>query len=125
MYRVSPLTYITAAMASSGIAGVSITCARNEIVQMDPPIGMTCESYLSAYLQDAGGTLLNPTDMHQCQLCPVSTTDDVLATLGIYATDGWRNLGISLVYTAVNIAGALLLYWLFRVPKSPRPGVRS
>lgn len=104
-------------MISTGVSGVDVVCAANEIIKFDPPSGQNCGSYLKEYTDYAGGTLLNPSAQQQCQFCPVSKTETVLAELGIFFEDRWRSLGISLAYSVVNVLGALLLYWLFRVPK--------
>jgi ABC-type multidrug transport system permease subunit len=120
MYRVSPVTYLVSAMVSTGVAGVNVVCAANEIVRFNPPSGQTCSSYLKAYMSYMGGTLLNPSATEQCEFCRSADTDSVLASRSIYFEDRWRNFGISLIYSAVNVVGALCLYYLFRVPKGPR-----
>ncbi|KAL8792682.1 MAG: hypothetical protein Q9195_004742 [Heterodermia aff. obscurata] len=120
MYRSTPITYFINAMVSTGIAGVSVNCSAEEIVRFDPPLGQTCGSYLQDYVVRVGGTLLNPSALRQCQLCPVSTTDNVIARIGVFYHDRWRDLGISLVYSVINVIGALVLYWAFRVPKGAR-----
>ncbi len=117
MYRVTPITYFVNAMVSTGTAGVDVVCAAKELVTIDPPDGQTCGTYLKDYLSFAGGRLLNPDGMQQCQFCPVADTDTLLATLGIYFDDRWRNLGITLAYSVGNVLIALGLYWAFRVPK--------
>lgn len=120
MYRVTPVTYFINALVSTGLAGVDITCASNEILKFDPIEGQSCASYLQDYINIAGGSLLNPEATQQCQFCPFSNTDSLLATLGIYFEHRWRNYAITIVYSVVNAAGALFLYWLFRVPKGAR-----
>lgn len=120
MYHVTPVTYFINAMVSTGLAGVEVRCIANEILKFDPPEGKNCGTYLEEYMDKMGGSLLNPGGTQQCQFCPVSTTDGVLATLGIYFDVRWRNFAITVAYSFVNIAGALFLYWLFRVPKGAR-----
>lgn len=117
MYRSTPITYFVNAMVSTGIAGVRIHCSAKELVRFDPPLGQTCGNYLQDYMVRAGGTLLNPIAARQCQLCPVSTTDNVIVQIKVFYLDGWMNFGLSLVYSIVNVIGALALYWVFRVPK--------
>lgn len=70
-------------------------------------------------MNEVGGKLLNFEATEQCKFCPVSNTDNILAAIGIYYEDRWRNFTISVAYSIVNVAGALCLYWLFRVPKGP------
>lgn len=120
MYRSTPITYFVNAIVSTGIAGVRVQCSAKEIVRFDPPLGQICGSYLQDYIVQAGGTLLNPTATRQCQLCPVSTTDDVIAQIGVFYHDRWMDFGLSLVYSVLNVIGALVLYWAFRVPKGAR-----
>lgn len=120
MYRATPVTYFVSAMISTGISGINITCSTAELVRFSPPRSENCGSYLAEYISYAGGTLLDPNATEECRFCPISTTDSLLATLGIDVTARWRNLGISLVYTATNILGSLLLYWVVRVPKGAK-----
>ncbi len=120
MYRVTPITYFINTIVSTSIAGVELTCTTNEILQFNPPRGQSCGAYLADYINEMGGKLFNPDATQACQFCPVSTTDGLIARLGIAYADRWRNLGITLVYSVVNVAGALLLYWYFRVPRGVR-----
>lgn len=120
MYRATPITYFLAAIVSTGIAGANVVCAANEIVKFAPPSGLTCGAYLQPYMISVRNTLLNANATTQCEVCPVARTDDLLAQLGIHYDDRWRNFGITLAYSVFNIAGAMVLYWLVRVPKGPR-----
>jgi ATP-binding cassette, subfamily G (WHITE), member 2, PDR len=120
MYRSTPVTYLLSTMVSTGLAGVPIVCDANELLNINPPAGQTCKNYLTEYMDSVGGTLLNPEALQQCQFCPVTDTDTLLAALNIYFSERWRDFGISMAYVGINVAGALLLYWLFRVPKNPR-----
>lgn len=120
MYRVTPVTYFVSAMVATGLAGVKVTCDTKEILNFNPPEGQNCSSYLKQYMDEVGGSLLNPGGTQQCQFCPVSTTDSILDTLGIYYNVRWRNYAITVAYSFVNVVGALCLYWLFRVPKGAR-----
>ena len=40
-----------------------------------------------------------------------------LAGVGTNISDSWRNFGLMWVYIFFNLAAALFLYWLGRVPK--------
>lgn len=134
MFRISPFTYIVSAMLSTGISGTSVTCAAEELSTVQPPLGQTCAEYLNSYIKTAGSELLNGDSTKDCQVCPTSSTDQFLASLGINPADAWyvltkfihlsklktsyrRNFGLIWIFVAANIAGAFLLYWLARVPK--------
>ncbi len=116
MYRVSPLTYLIAGWAGTGLAGKRVICADNELAQFDPPSGQTCAEYLADYFRaGAVGQLQNPGATSNCRYCPLSTSDQFLASVNISYTDRWRDFGIGWAYIVFNIAAAVLLYYVFRV----------
>ena len=134
MYRVSPLTYIVSSLASAGIHNKQISCAANEIARfpLPSPSGgtpqgptsepLTCSTYLSTYASRAGGQLLNPTSTTICEYCPLTSSDQYLASVAIKWDERWRNYAIGYVYIFFNIGAAVGLYWAFRV-KRWSPGV--
>lgn len=81
------MSYFTNPLISTGVAGVPVTCADNEIVSFDPPAAETCGSYLAEYLGLVGGKLLNYNATRSCEVCTVANTDDVLALLEIDFSD--------------------------------------
>lgn len=118
MYRVSPLTYLIAGWAGTGLAGRTITCAQNELAVFDPPPGgQTCATYLSDFLSSGAGIgqLLNPDAGAACRYCPLSSSDQFLASVGIAYQDRWRDFGIGWAYVGFNIGAAVGLYYVFRV----------
>lgn len=120
MCRATPVTYFINAVISTGLAGSDIICAGNEILKFNPAEGQECASYLQEYINNAGGSLLNPEATQQCHFCPFSSTDSLLATLGIFFEHRRRSYAITIVYSVSNAASALFLYCLFRVPKGAR-----
>ncbi|KAI0408526.1 ABC-2 type transporter-domain-containing protein [Xylaria palmicola] len=120
LYRVSPFTYLVSALLSTAVGNTTVQCAANEILQFDPPANVTCASYMAAQIDQIGGYLVPGTEQNtaDCMYCSVGRTNDYLAGISIEYADRWRNFGILWVYVAVNIAGALFLYWLTRVPKT-------
>lgn len=116
MYRVSPLTYLIAGWASTGLAGKPISCADNELAQFDPPPQQTCGQYLADYFSaGAIGQLENPDAASDCRYCPLSNSDQFLASVNISYNHRWRDFGIGWAYIVFNIAAAVLLYYMFRV----------
>ncbi|RAK73142.1 pleiotropic drug resistance family ABC transporter [Aspergillus fijiensis CBS 313.89] len=118
MYRVSPFTYLVSAMLSTGISGTKAVCESVEYLTFNPPNNQTCESYMKAYISVAGGYLEDPSATSNCQFCTISSTDTFLASVSSYFSDAWRNFGLMWVYIIFNIAAAVGIYWLARVPKS-------
>ncbi|KAJ5818921.1 hypothetical protein N7474_004512 [Penicillium riverlandense] len=117
MYRISPFTYLVSAVLSTGVSGASVTCSAIELLHISPPKGETCMSYLGPYLKQTHGNLHNPNATADCQLCSISSTDQFLASINIYFSDHWRNIGLLFVYVGFNVVAAVFFYWLIRVPK--------
>ncbi|KAL8673294.1 MAG: hypothetical protein Q9168_002292 [Polycauliona sp. 1 TL-2023] len=119
MYRVSPFTYLVSGMLSVGLANSHISCSSEELLHFSPPPLTDCSQYLGPYIQASGGYLtsesLNSTI--ECVFCTGSDTNVFLASVSAVYGDRWRNLGIFVVYIGFNVAGAVGLYWLARVPK--------
>lgn len=84
---------------------------------MQPPFGSTCEEYLSGYISAAGGYIVDGNGTADCGVCPMASTNEFLKLVSAPYSEAWRNLGIMWLYIAVNVLGALVLYWAFRVPK--------
>jgi ATP-binding cassette, subfamily G (WHITE), member 2, PDR len=116
MYRVSPLTYLIAGWAATGLTGRPIVCADNELAQFNPPADTTCGDYLADYVSSgAPGILQNPAATANCQYCPLTSSDQFLAGVNISYDNRWRDFGIGWAYVIFNIVTAVLLYYLFRV----------
>jgi ATP-binding cassette, subfamily G (WHITE), member 2, PDR len=116
MVRVTPLTYFVSSMAATSIGDITITCSSTEFLSFNPPVGLNCGAYLSEYIAYAGGTLLNPDAVAGCQFCPVTNSQNILDTLEIYFGNRWKNYGITIVFSIINILASLLFYRAFRVP---------
>ncbi|KAF2178290.1 putative multidrug resistance ABC transporter [Zopfia rhizophila CBS 207.26] len=116
MYRVSPFTYLVSGMLSTGIANTNVVCASNEYLTFDPVSG-TCSDYLKPYISVFGGYVQNPSATENCSFCPMGDTNIFLRGVSSNYENAWRNFGLMWVYILFNIFGALVLYWLIRVPK--------
>ncbi|RDW90012.1 pleiotropic drug resistance family ABC transporter [Aspergillus mulundensis] len=117
MYRVSPFTYLISAMLSTGVSGTDAYCEQVEFVSLQPPANSTCYEYMGEYISRMGGYLQNDNATSDCQFCQISSTDTFLASVSSNYDDAWRNFGLMWVYIAFNIAAAVFIYWLARVPK--------
>ena len=56
----------------------------------------------------------------ECVFCSGSDTNIFLKGVSAEYGDRWRNFGIFVVYVIFNVAAAVGLYWLARVPKGKR-----
>lgn len=117
MYRVSPFTYLVSAMLSTGVSGTKAVCEDVEYLHFSPPGNQTCQDYMSAFMKEAGGYLLDPQATDKCTFCSIADTDSFLASVSSYYDDAWRNFGFMWIYIVFNIVAAVGIYWLARVPK--------
>ena len=117
MYRVSPFTYWTSAMASTQVHGRRVECSQSELSAFNPPSGQTCWDYLKEYADLAGGYVVDKDARENCQYCSVTIADQYLASSDIYYSQRWRNFGIFWAYIAFNIFMATMLYYTFRVKR--------
>ncbi|KAL5313854.1 hypothetical protein ACEPPN_018277 [Leptodophora sp. 'Broadleaf-Isolate-01'] len=117
MYRVSPFTYMATALLSVAVANTNVVCATNELLHFAPVAGQTCGTYMSEYIKVAGGYLVDANATDSCAFCTIDSTNTFLAGSHAFYSERWRNFGIFLSYSIFNIAGALFVYWLVRVPK--------
>ncbi|KAL8949372.1 MAG: hypothetical protein Q9222_004508 [Ikaeria aurantiellina] len=128
MYRVSPFTYLVNGMLATGLANSKVTCADIEYLTFNPRNGETCGQYMQDFSNLNGGYVLDENATSDCRFCTVSDTNVYLRQLSSEYSTRWRNFGIMWAFIIFNIAAALLLYWLARVPRkqkvqeSPPPG---
>ncbi|KAJ5711055.1 CDR ABC transporter [Penicillium malachiteum] len=125
MYRVSPFTYWTSAMASTQVHGREVICSSDELSIFNPPSGQTCWEYLQKYATEAGGQVLNHNATSSCEYCAVTVADQYIASSGIYYSQRWRNFGIVWAYIAFNVFVAVMTYYLFRVKRWNTEGIKQ
>lgn len=125
MYRLSPFTYWVSGIVSTELHGRAVTCSADETSIFSPPQGMTCGSYLEAFLSQAPGVLQNPEATEDCRYCSLTVADQYLSGSSIYWSDRWRNFGIMWAYIFFNISIAVLTYWMFRVKTWDLSGVKA
>jgi ABC-type multidrug transport system permease subunit len=83
---------------------------------------LNCSTYLAPYIETFSG-YLTPDSMGsttECVFCSGSDTNIFLESVSANYGDRWRNLGIFWVYIVFNVAAAVGLFWLTRVPKGKR-----
>lgn len=120
MYRVSPFTYLVSGMLATGVGRTTAVCEKVEFLHLTPPANTTCYDYMSDYIGSFGGYLENDNATDSCSFCQISSTDTFLSAVSSYYEDRWRNFGIMWAFIVFNIAAAVFIYWLARVPKGSR-----
>lgn len=102
-------------MAATMLHGRQVQCSNDELSVFQPPTGVTCQTYMAPYLQQAPGYLMNPSATSDCAYCSLSVADQFLSGVNIYWSQRWRNFGLMWVYVVFDIAAAVMLYYFFRV----------
>lgn len=120
MYRCSPFTYFIQGMLSTGLANTNAECSKAEFLHFKPNEGQSCGEYMSDYIKQAGGYLVDEKASSECQFCPMASTNDFLASVNSFYDERWRNWGIFICFIAINIILTIFFYWLARVPKGNR-----
>jgi ATP-binding cassette subfamily G (WHITE) protein 2 (PDR) len=120
MYRISPFTYLVSGVMSTGLANADVVCADIEYLHFDAPPGETCGSYMTNYINAFGGYLQDNSATTDCSFCSLSSTNQFLAGVNSFYDQRWRNFGLLWIYIAFNVAAAIGMYWLVRVPKKPK-----
>lgn len=119
MYRVNPFTYLVSSFLSTTLGQAPAHCAENEFQNFFAPEGQTCGEYMAEYISMAGG-YLRDANATECGYCQLDSTDQFLSRVHVNWDTRWRDFGLLWVYVVFNIGAAVLLYWVFRVPKGKK-----
>lgn len=120
MYRCNPFTYFVEGFLGTALANASATCAKNEYLRFEPPNGSTCGEYMADFIGQRGGFLMDPDATSSCEFCQLDKTNTFLTGVNIEFDNRWRNFGLMWVFVIFNLAAAVFLYWLARVPKAKK-----
>jgi ABC-type multidrug transport system permease subunit len=119
MYRVNPFTYVIEGILGTTLANAPMHCGPSEFVPFEAPNGTTCGAYMSGYMSKAGGYLADSSGS-DCRYCAMNETNTFLDGIHVKFRNRWRDFGFMWTYCIFNIAMALAIYWLVRVPKKKK-----
>ncbi|GAA5971047.1 hypothetical protein JCM11641_004124 [Rhodosporidiobolus odoratus] len=112
----SPLRWFYGSTMSNALGLLSVTCTADELTTFAIPGGETCASYLSSFAAVAPGYLASAgTATGSCQWCAISNGSDYLAQLGYSFGHRWRDWGVTICFSTVNIATCFAATWLLRI----------
>lgn len=116
-YRINPFTYLVEGLLGVGLTGIPISCSETELVQFSPAANSTCGEYMAAFMEVAGGMLLDPNATNICRYCALATSDTYLESISVSYDNRWRDWGLLWMFIVFNVVLAIFLYWALRVPK--------
>jgi ATP-binding cassette, subfamily G (WHITE), member 2, PDR len=122
MYRVNPFTYLVSSLMATTLGRAPAFCAESEFQRFFAPGNQTCGEYMQTFLDTMGGYVANSNASggEECRYCQMDSTDQFLTRINARFETRWRDFGILWVYVVVNVAAAIGLYWLCRVPKGKK-----
>jgi len=121
MYRCNPFTYIVGAIMAVALAGSDVVCSSTELLDIVPTdSNVRCGEYMSKYISNFGGYVVNENATGNCQFCPMASTDVYLSQVSIKYSARWANTGYFIIFLVFNIFATIFFYWLARVPKKNR-----
>ncbi|KAI0321644.1 ABC-2 type transporter-domain-containing protein [Amylostereum chailletii] len=103
LYELDPFTRMLAAMVSTELHGLEITCKPQEFSIFTPPSGQTCTQWANDFVSAVGGYLDNPNDTDACRYCQYRTGDQFFLPLKIRFGLRWRDVWIFFCYFVFNV----------------------
>lgn len=120
LYRFNPFTYLISSMLTVSLANSSVTCAKEELLNIRPTGNLTCGEYMKDYMLRAGGYLLDESATGNCKYCTMASTNAFLQSIDAKYKLRWRDIGIFIGFLVFNVVMTVIFYWVFRVPKHSR-----
>ncbi|KAI0375499.1 hypothetical protein BV20DRAFT_1073696 [Pilatotrama ljubarskyi] len=117
LYQLSPYTRIMAAMLSTELHGLTITCKADEFIPFNPPAGQTCQQWAGEFVTGFGGYLDNPNDTTACRYCQYQVGDEFFLPLNIRYDDRWRDVWILFAFSVFNFAATIVASRFLRYAK--------
>lgn len=108
LYQLDPFTRMLAAMLSTELTGLKITCKPDEFAVFNPPSSQTCAAWASDFVNAAGGYLDNPNDSAGCRYCQYKVGDEFFLPLNIRFSHRWRDVGIYFCFFAFNFIATII-----------------
>jgi ATP-binding cassette subfamily G (WHITE) protein 2 (PDR) len=120
MNKVNPFTYLVSSFLATTLGQAPAYCDASEYQTFFAPQGQSCAAYMQDYIAMAGGFLQDTNATSECRYCQMDSTNQFLQRVHASWDTRWRDFGLLWVYIAFNVAGAMVFYWLCRVPRSKK-----
>lgn len=93
IYWLDPFHYLFGGLLTPVIWDVAVECAAAELVSFDAPGNQTCGEYMSGFLAENPGYLVDPAATSGCEYCAYSRGSEYVRTFSINARYyGWRDV---------------------------------
>ncbi|KAH8703108.1 putative ABC multidrug transporter [Talaromyces proteolyticus] len=111
LYYLDPFTYLVGGLLGEVLWDVKVECAAFELVHFSvSTLNQTCGQYMSEFLSQQPGYLVDPDSTSTCSFCQYSTGADYARTFNLnekyYA---WRDTGITALFCISSYAFVFLM----------------
>jgi len=114
MYHADPFRYFVEAMLVPLIHDVPVQCSNDEFTEFAPPQGQTCGSYLTSFIKQQGGYLLqNDTSGAPCRYCQFATGDEYGKSLNVSWDNRWKDFGAIWGFVMLNFFLVFVISWIY------------
>lgn len=105
LYWLDPFSYLVGGLLTQLLWDVDVKCSQGEITTIPLPAGSTCGEYMSAFLGENAGYVVDPASRAGCEYCPYKTGEEYARTFNLQAEGyGWRDLGITVLFCVSSYA---------------------
>lgn len=112
LFWANPLRHWLGATTSAALHDVPVRCAEYEMTLVEPPAGLTCGQYLSAFLSHKPGYVQNADATEACAYCAYSMGDEYTAQYDFFFEERWRDWGVFAAFCVSTLAIAFVVSWL-------------
>ncbi|KAI8963365.1 ABC-2 type transporter-domain-containing protein [Daldinia sp. FL1419] len=123
MYPLTPFHYLLEAFVAVAIHDQPVNCKENELARFSPPSNMTCDTYVSSYIEHAGGRLVGTDADGYCQFCQYADGDEFGKQFSLSYGNIWRDFGIVWAYIVFNYGVVYFSTYLRFRGKNPISGM--
>ena len=106
MYYLNPATYIIGGMTVTELHDLPVTCKSSELLRFPPPGTQSCADYAGAFVERAGGYLVNNGTAlvdGMCEWCQYKNGPEYYTPLNLDYGNKWRDVGIVILFIASNL----------------------
>ncbi|KAI9806551.1 MAG: hypothetical protein M1833_003738 [Piccolia ochrophora] len=111
MYYVTPFRYLLDGFLGVVVHDVPVICAEDEFARFSPPPGQSCQNYTQAYIQQAGGYVVEEDGL--CKFCQFANGDEFAAGFNVFYSQRWLDYGVFWLFCVFNFMVVFLCSWLY------------
>lgn len=99
LYYLDPFSYLIGALATPVIWDVAVKCLESELTYIPLPSNQTCGEYMSDFLLENTGYVVDASSETSCAYCQYTTGADYLKSVNVEARYyGWRDVSCLISY---------------------------